>query len=83
MTRQYLNREFKKIAMTPADFEAEYGIPRGTQANLRWSKRGPKYFKRPGGRGVFYLREDIERWLLSEPVQTMDSIEGSHNDPGE
>lgn len=73
MTFQKLKRELKK-ALTPADVEAEYSIPRGTQAILRCRKRGPKYFKRPGGRAVFYLREDIENWLLSQPVLTLDSI---------
>jgi hypothetical protein len=77
MNHQELKRGFKK-ALSPADFEIEYGISRGTQANWRWSKRGPKYYKRPGGRGVFYLREDIEAWLLSQPVQTIDSIAADH-----
>jgi len=74
MTRQEVNRELKK-ALPPADVEAEYGIPRGTQANLRWAKRGPRYYRRPGGRGIFYLRTDLENWLMSQPVLTRDSIE--------
>jgi hypothetical protein len=74
MTHQELKRELRK-ALSPADVEAEYGIPRGSQANLRWAKRGPKYYRRPGGRGIFYLRQDIEKWLLSQPVPTLDSIE--------
>ena len=78
MTRQQLNREFKKITMTPAEVDAMFGIPVGSLANLRWSKRGPRYFKRPGGRGVFYLLADVESWITSRPVQTLDSIEADH-----
>jgi hypothetical protein len=76
-------REFKRIAGTPSDVFARYGIPTGTLANLRWSKRGPRYFKKPGGRGVFYLLSDVEAWLLSQPVRTIDSIpmEENQSDP--
>jgi len=73
MTRHELNRELKK-ALSPADVEAEYGIPRGSQANLRWARRGPRFYRRPGGRAIVYLREDIESWLLSQPTQTLESI---------
>ena len=70
------DREIKKVTLTSAEVEAMFGIPRGTQANMRWSKRGPRYFKKPGGgRGVFYLLADVEAWITSRPVQTLDSIE--------
>jgi hypothetical protein len=60
-----------KIALKPQEVSDIFGIPPGTLANLRWKKQGPRYFKRPAGRGVFYLLADVQDWLLSHPVQTL------------
>lgn len=65
----------KKKFIRPPEIKEVYGIPEGTLANLRWAKKGPRYFKRPGGRGVFYLVADVEDWLMSRPIQTLDSGE--------
>ena len=57
---------------SPEVVSATYGVPVGSLANLRYKKQGPRYFKR--GRRILYLVEDVEKWLLSNPVQTIDSI---------
>ena len=67
-----MNRELKKRAITPTELEAIYGIPRGSLANMRWAKKGPKYYK-AGKRRVIYMVEDVEDWLSQNPVLTMDS----------
>jgi hypothetical protein len=67
--------ELKKITLSPAEVTAVFGIPEGTLANLRWTKKGPRYFRRPGGRGILYLVSDVETWVTSCPVQTLESIE--------
>jgi hypothetical protein len=69
-----MNKELKKRAITSAELEAIYGIPRGSAANLRWQKKGPKYYK-AGARRVIYMVEDVEEWLSRNPVLTADSIE--------
>ena len=56
--------------LSPADVEALYGIPRGSLANLRWSRKGPKFFKVGGARRVLYRSEDIRGWIESHPVLT-------------
>ncbi len=61
--------ELKKRAMTPAEVEMVYGIPRGSLANLRVLRRGAKYYK-VGSRRVMYMVEDLEEWLLRNPVLT-------------
>lgn len=58
--------------LSPAEVEAIFGIPRGSLANLRWAKRGPRYFK-VGGRRVLYRFTDVQRWVESSPVLTADS----------
>jgi predicted DNA-binding transcriptional regulator AlpA len=63
----------KKRAITPAELEAIYGIPRGSAANMRWAKKRPRYFK-AGPRRVIYMVEDVEEWLSRNPVLTMDSL---------
>ncbi len=68
-----MSKEVKKKAITPAELEAIYGIPRGSSANMRWAKRGPKYFK-AGPRRVIYMVEDVEEWLSRNPVLTTDSL---------
>ena len=75
MSHREQKRELRKIALTPVEVYATFGVPTGTLANLRWSKRGPRYFKRPGGRGILYLLSDVEAWITSCPVQTLESIE--------
>jgi hypothetical protein len=68
-----VNKEFKKKAISPAELEAIYGIPRGSSANMRWAKKGPKYYK-AGARRVIYMVEDVEEWLSRNPVLTTDSL---------
>ncbi len=65
--------ESKRVVLRPKEVAAIFGIPEGTLANMRWAKRGPRYYKKPGGRRVLYLREDVERWLLSSPIATLDT----------
>jgi hypothetical protein len=68
-----MNKEVKKRAITPAELEAIYGIPRGSSANMRWAKKGPKYYK-AGARRVIYMVEDAEEWLSRYPILTVDSL---------
>lgn len=70
-----MGKELKKRAITPAELEEIYGIPRGSSANLRWQKKGPKYYK-AGPRRVIYMVEDVEEWLSRNPVLTTDSVDG-------
>jgi len=55
-------KEEVKKAITPIQFELIYGIPRGSLANMRLKRKGPRYFK-AGKRRVLYMIEDIEKWL--------------------
>jgi len=48
-------------------------LNKGTLANMRSKKQGPKYYK--SGRKIIYRVEDIERWLYQHPVLTIDSVE--------
>ena len=70
-----IEKNLQRITLKPSEVRATFGIPEGTLANLRWSKKGPRYFKKPGGRGVFYLLEDVRVWITCQPVQTMDSAQ--------
>jgi hypothetical protein len=72
------DKTLKRIALRPSEVKATFGIPEGTLANLRWAKKGPRYFRKPGGRAIFYLLSDLETWLTSEPVQPRVSIEAGH-----
>lgn len=63
----------QKRALTLEGVSEVYQIPKGTLANLRSQKRGPRYYK--VGRRVLYFVEDVERWLKAEPVLTRDSLE--------
>ena len=61
------------VSQTPKQVSANYGISVGTLANWRTQKRGPKYYK-VGGK-VLYRTEDVEAFLFSCPVLTIDSME--------
>jgi len=41
--------ESKNRILRPKDVSEIFGIPAGTLANLRYNKKGPKYYKYPGG----------------------------------
>ncbi|HQO64131.1 MAG TPA: helix-turn-helix domain-containing protein [Syntrophorhabdus sp.] len=57
-------------SLTPKDAAYIYGLSEGTLANLRYNKKGPRYFK--VGRKVLYRIEDLESWITRQPVLTMD-----------
>lgn len=63
----------QKRAITTKEFEEIYGVPRGSAANMRWAKIGPRFFK-AGPRRVLYLVEDVEQWIQRNPVMTKDSL---------
>jgi hypothetical protein len=58
-----------EITLKPREVEAKFSIPVGSLSNLRWKNSGPRYFRKPGGRGIFYLAQDVLTWLTSNPVQ--------------
>jgi predicted DNA-binding transcriptional regulator AlpA len=62
-----------KRALTPREFAECYGFSEGTLANLRYQKRGPKYY-RIGQRKILYYIDDIESWIRQCPVLTIDSL---------
>jgi len=66
--------KIEKRAITPAEVEIAYGIPKGSLANMRWRRIGPRYFK-AGARKVLYLVSDVEAWIARNPVQTIDLIQ--------
>lgn len=70
-----MNESIQKKALSAADVEAIYGIPTGTLANMRCQKRGPRFFK-IGRKKVVYFPEDVEPWLRSCPIETIDSLKG-------
>ena len=61
-------------ALSPRDALARYPVLgcEGSLANMRCKKVGPKFFK--VNRKVVYRPEDIESYLFSNPVQTIDSV---------
>ena len=67
-----MSTSHKKKAGTPFEMSRLYGIPAGTLANLRYQKKGPKFYKI--GKSVLYFTEDFEDWLRRSPVLTKDSI---------
>jgi hypothetical protein len=69
-----MNKESRRIALKPSEVRETFGIPEGTLANLRWARKGPRYFKRPGGRGIFYLLADVEVWITSRPVYPSEGV---------
>lgn len=48
--------------MTPAAVAALTGISTGALAQMRYDRKGPRYFK-PTPRSVLYRRSDIVAWV--------------------
>lgn len=70
--------QFSRKALTPKDCKKIYGLNPGTLANLRHQQRGPRFYRR--GRKIFYRVEDIEDYIFSNPVQTLDTIKSRRYD---
>ena len=71
-----LKQETKRC-LSPQQVEQLYSIPIGTLANMRWQKRGPKFFLLENASGkrrkVLYFIEDVEKWIRINQMQTVDS----------
>ena len=62
----------KRRMVGPDDAETLYSVPKGTLANWRWAKKGPKYYK--VNHKVLYRLEDLEDFFTANPVLTVDSL---------
>jgi hypothetical protein len=67
-----MQQKITKITVTPKEVETLFGIPRGSLANMRWAKKGPRFYKQ--GRKIFYFLSEFEAWIRSNPCQTIDSM---------
>lgn len=66
-----ISNKIKRV-LSPEDVAAEYGLNIGTLANDRWRKVGIRYFKIR--HRCLYRREDVERYVFGNPVETVDSV---------
>ncbi len=65
----------EKRAMTPREAADAYGLSEGHLANLRSRRQGPKFYRvPPGGRKIVYFVSDLEDWIRSNPVLTVESV---------
>lgn len=62
--------------MTDAEASEYMGISAITLRTWRAQKRGPAYHK--SGRSVRYAKKDIDDWLRSNRVLTVDSLQTRH-----
>jgi predicted DNA-binding transcriptional regulator AlpA len=67
-----MNISDKKFG-SPEEVAKAFGFSRGTLANMRSKKIGPKYYK-VQNRKVLYRFADVEKWIQSYPVLTRDSM---------
>ena len=51
-----------------------YSVPTGTLGQWRSLKKGPKFYKLPGGRKVLYSVQDCDSFFLSTPILTSESV---------
>lgn len=65
-------KALQRKTVTPQEASEIYGLSVGSLANLRAKRLGARYYK--SGRRVFYLVEDLEAWLLGNPMLTIDSL---------
>lgn len=61
-----------QITITPDQAAEKYGLNKGTLANLRSKKQGAPYLRI--GRKVLYRVADLEKWLFSGSVKTVDEV---------
>ncbi|MCX5813642.1 MAG: helix-turn-helix domain-containing protein [Proteobacteria bacterium] len=61
----------KQVCMSPQQVSDAYGLPKGTLANMRWARKGPRFYKQ--NRKILYKVADLEAWLYQNPVMTIDA----------
>jgi hypothetical protein len=66
-----MEKKMQKKMLTPSEVEEIFSVPRGTLANWRSFKRGPRYYK--VNAKVLYRLEDLESFFTCHPVETLDS----------
>jgi predicted DNA-binding transcriptional regulator AlpA len=52
-----------KEFLSPVEVEAVFGIPKATQAKMRWNETGPDFAKL--GSRVVYRRSDVYAWIAA------------------
>lgn len=60
--------------LTPMEVQQMLGIKEKTLANWRNQGRGPQFYK-IGGKVIRYAMLDLEKWIQSQRIRTVDSIE--------
>lgn len=63
----------ERKSVTPQQAATIYGLSVGHMANLRSKGRGCRFFR--CGRRIYYRVDELENWLLGNPVLTTDSIQ--------
>ena len=69
--------EKKMLSIGPKEAAKRYDLSVGTLANLRFQKRGPKYYR--CGRKILYRVPDLEEYLFQNVILTIDSIKDREN----
>ena len=66
-----MEKKLQKKMLTPSEVEEMFSVPKGTLANWRCLKRGPRYYK--VNTKVLYCLGDLESFFTCHPVETLDS----------
>lgn len=66
------NKLQSRHMLSEAEAATMFGISRCTLRCWRSMGKGPRYFK--SGRTVRYRAEDIDTYLVGQPVETIDSL---------
>lgn len=68
-----IKRQLKSSRMLTEEQASQmFGISKCTLRCWRNKRRGPRYFK--NGRRIRYRPEDIDAYLVGQPVETVDSL---------
>ena len=73
--REALALAQRKDTLTNAEAAEYLGVKASALTKWRCEKRGPAYVK--SGNRVIYLKSDLDAWLATGRIQTIDSLEGN------
>ena len=62
-------KNVEQIGGSEQDLFRRYGIPPRGWQKLRWAKKGPPYYTRPGSNRVYYIFAEVDAWLRSQKVE--------------
>jgi|GEM_PF-5822414 len=67
--RRNARNDVEAIGGSERDLWRRYGIPPRGWQKLRWARKGPPYYRRPGSTRIYYIFAEVDTWIRSQKIE--------------